>query len=162
MLFNDMPSVHFLHPGDVAVGFSGDRFETLLGSCVSVILVSPCFRVAAMCHFVHSSRPPKARSKDASYANVAMATMDLLLRNAGFNARLCRAYVLGGGNMFPSNGNLVDIGTQNVRWAFNYLNHKNIPVFDSETGENYYRKLAWDIGPSNPCKHIQTVSVTSF
>ena len=162
MFFPNEPTVHFLHPGDVAVGFTGDRFETLLGSCVSVLLVSPCFQVASMCHFVHSSRPTKAKSKDASYADVAMVKMDHLLRKYGFNARLCRAYVFGGGNMFPANGNIVDIGAMNVAWAFNYLNHKKIPVLGSETGENYYRKLAWEVGPSNPCEFLQTVSVSSI
>jgi len=161
MLVQDMTTMHFLHPGDVTVAFSGDRLETLLGSCVSVLLVSPCFQVACMCHFVYSSYPSKIKSKDASYAGVAMARMEHLLRNAGFSARLCRAYVFGGGNMFPSNGNLVDIGSKNVEWAFNYLQHKQIPVVDFETGQNYYRKLTWVVGASNPCDHLLTVSVLS-
>jgi chemotaxis protein CheD len=161
MFFQNVPSVLFLHPGDVAVGFAGDRFETLLGSCVSVLLVSPCFQVASMCHFVHSSRPSKAKSKDTSYANVAMTKMEHLIHSAGFNARLCKAYVFGGGNMFPDKDNILDVGAMNIAWAFNYLNHNNIQVLGSETGENYYRKLAWEIGPSNPCDFLQTVSVSS-
>lgn len=162
MLYPDKPQVYYLHPGDVAVGFSGDTFETLLGSCVSILLVSPCFRVAAICHYVHSSQAPKNKLKDASYALVAMNKMDHMLRRYGFNAHLCRAYVFGGGNMFPGNNNVVDVGQQNVNWALNYLSHKKIPVFGSETGDNYYRKLSWQVGASNPCDHLLTVLVSSI
>ena len=153
------PTAHFLHPGDVTVGFATDSFETLLGSCVSILLVSPCFNVAAMCHFVYASRPSKARSKDASYGVVAMSKMEHLLRMAGFNAKLCNAYVFGGGNMFPGNTNLVDVGSTNVAWAFNYLNSHHIPVFGAQTGENCYRKFAWTVGSQDPCQFVKTVAV---
>ncbi len=153
------PTQHFLHPGDVSLGFADDTFETLLGSCVAILLVSPCFKVAAMCHFVHPSRPHQSRSNDTTYAVVAMSKMEQLLRKAGFNAKLCNAYVFGGGNMFPSNTNLVDVGSMNVDWAFNYLNNKHIPVFGAQTGENYYRKLAWTVGAADPCQFVKAIEI---
>ena len=118
ILKHDTPQIFFLHPGDVAVGFTDDKFETLLGSCVSILLVSPCFNVAAICHYVHSSAPPRSRIRDASFASVAMRKMEHQLNHVGFNARLCRAYVFGGGNMFPGKNNMMDVGSMNVDWAF--------------------------------------------
>ena len=159
ILKHDTPQIFFLHPGDVAVGFTDDKFETLLGSCVSILLVSPCFNVAAICHYVHSSAPPRSRIRDASFASVAMRKMEHQLNHVGFNARLCRAYVFGGGNMFPGKNNMMDVGSMNVDWAFHYLERHKIPVFGSDIGNNYYRKLTWIVGPSDPLLAIQAVSV---
>jgi chemotaxis protein CheD len=157
----DSPQLYFIHPGDIAIGYADDKFETLLGSCVSILLVSPCCKVAAICHYVHSSAPPRSKTKDASYAAVAMRKMDYQFRSVGFNTRLCRAYVFGGGNMFPSQKNMVDVGTMNVNWAFSYLDRHKIPVKGSHTGDNYYRKLAWIVGTSDPCQAVQAISVNS-
>lgn len=152
---HDSPQIFFIHPGDVAVGFAADKFETLLGSCVSILFVTPCCKVASICHFVHSTPPPRNKYKDASYASVALRKMDHMMRSTGFNIRLCRAYVFGGGNMFPGQQGMVDVGRMNVEWAFQYLDQKGITVFGSHTGEHCYRKLSWVIGPSDPCQALQ-------
>ena len=50
-----------LAPGDVAIGTRGDRFETLLGSCVAIVLTDPRRTVGAMCHIVHAMPAPAGR-----------------------------------------------------------------------------------------------------
>jgi chemotaxis protein CheD len=54
--------IYTLHPGDVACGERGDRLETLLGSCVAIILTDPRRTIGAMCHIVHAGQrgPGKA------------------------------------------------------------------------------------------------------
>ena len=56
--------VHVLHPGDVACGERGERFETLLGSCVAIVLTDPRRTIGAMCHIVHAmpARSPSSWS----------------------------------------------------------------------------------------------------
>jgi chemotaxis protein CheD len=36
-----LDGVTTLHPGDVVLGLRGDRLQTLLGSCVAVVLTDP-------------------------------------------------------------------------------------------------------------------------
>ena len=65
-------TLHVLHPGDVACGERGERFETLLGSCVAIVLTDPRRTVGAMCHIVHAMPAPADRLDEASYADVAL------------------------------------------------------------------------------------------
>ncbi|MCU0686006.1 MAG: hypothetical protein MUF34_27800, partial [Polyangiaceae bacterium] len=46
-------SVHTLMPGDVACADRGERMETLLGSCIAIVLTDRRNTVGAMCHIVH-------------------------------------------------------------------------------------------------------------
>ena len=69
------PRTHVLHPGDVVCGVRGDRLETLLGSCVAVILTDPRRTVGTMCHIVHVGRPNHANLGNTAYGEVAMQAM---------------------------------------------------------------------------------------
>ena len=55
--------LHVLHPGGVACGERGERFETLLGSCVAIVLTDPRRTVGAMCHIVHAMPAPAGRHR---------------------------------------------------------------------------------------------------
>ena len=69
-----------LHPGDVACADRGERLETLLGSCVAILLTDPRRTVGAMCHIVHAAPAPPDRRGDTHYADAALAAMDARLR----------------------------------------------------------------------------------
>ena len=94
-------TLHVLHPGDVACGERGERFETLLGSCVAIVLTDPRRTVGAMCHIVHAMPAPADRLDEASYADVALRQMNERLRKRGLQPGQCEAYVYGGGRMLP-------------------------------------------------------------
>ena len=72
--------VQVLHPGDVACADRGERLETLLGSCVAIVLTDPRRTIGAMCHIVHASRPVAGMPDTTAYADRALAT---LYENAG-------------------------------------------------------------------------------
>lgn len=61
-------SVHTLHPGDVVCAERGDRLETLLGSCVAIVLTDPRRTIGAMCHIVHCSRALAGAPETSAYA----------------------------------------------------------------------------------------------
>lgn len=150
-LDSQSPGRHFiLHPGDVAIGFQGDSFETLLGSCVSVILTDPRRTVGAMCHIVHSTLPQHTLRGDTSYAHWAMEAMFAQLRASAIAPELCHAYLYGGGNMFPQVFSPRHVGALNAEWARQFLAAHNIPVLAESVGDNYYRKLWWAVGPLAP------------
>lgn len=141
--------LHTLHPGDVACGTRGDRFVTLLGSCVAVVLTDPRRTVGAMCHIVHST-PNDTAPRDSAWGDVALDLMYEMLRKRGIEPRLCEAYVYGGGNMFPGIFSAGHVGANNARWTLDALKLDGVRVLHQDLGGTAYRKLSWTVGPDAP------------
>jgi chemotaxis protein CheD len=144
------PIVHTLHPGDVACGDRDDRLETLLGSCVAIVLTDPRRTIGTMCHIVHSAQAPSDTTRSAAYADVAFETMFGLLRARGITPGCCEAYVYGGGNMFPNLVRNSHVGDNNARWALDALCDAGIEVLHQDLGGSAYRRLSWTVGPDAP------------
>lgn len=142
--------VHTLHPGDVACADRGDRLETLLGSCVAVVLTDPRRTAGAMCHVVHSSAASGASKRTTAHAEAAFQAMGTLLLARGITPALCEAYVYGGGNMFPDLAAPMDVGDSNARWALEILSRAGIRVLLCDVGGNTYRRVSWTVGPGDP------------
>ncbi len=137
---------HVLHPGDVVCVERGERVETLLGSCVAIVLTDARRSIAAVCHLVHAGA-----GITTAHGAVALHTMEEMLSARGFNARLCQAYVYGGGNMFPTQATgLHHVGTSNVRWTLSELADLGTPVLAQDVGGEGYRRFAWTVGPGEP------------
>lgn len=157
-----VPQVWVLHPGDVVCGPQGDRFETLLGSCVSIILTDPRRTIGAMCHFVNAPTDetgPTSTSASTSplHADAAMRMLYRLLRGRGVQPRMCEAFVFGGGNMFPGQYRQTHVGDANARWALKALADEGITVVAQDLGGQHYRRIFWTVGPDWPL--VQRVDV---
>ncbi|WP_338416391.1 chemotaxis protein CheD [uncultured Sphaerotilus sp.] len=139
-----------LHPGDVALGLRGDRLETLLGSCVAIVLTDPRRTVGTMCHIVTSRPATTMRTASGAQADVALQTMERLLQSRGFVAARCEAYVFGGGNMFPGLVSGPSVGDANVQWAERALAELGTRVLSVDVGGHVYRRLRWTVGPQAP------------
>jgi chemotaxis protein CheD len=142
-------AVQVLHPGDVGCAGRGDRLETLLGSCVAIVLTDPRRTIGAMCHIVHARPSPHGRL-DTAYGDGALAAMYSLMQAQGIVARLCDAWVFGGGNMFPSLVRDRHVGQGNVAWAFDALQEEGIRVLNHDVGGTTYRRLGWTVGEGDP------------
>jgi chemotaxis protein CheD len=142
--------VHVLHPGDVVCAHRGDRLETLLGSCVAIILTDPHRTVGAMCHIVHSTLTGASACDSTAHASNALKAMYGLLRTEGFVPGMCKAYVYGGGNMFPSLSMRCHVGQANARWALQTLLDDGVSVLDQDLGGNTYRRVGWTVGRDVP------------
>jgi chemotaxis protein CheD len=144
------PQQFTLHPGDVACGTRGDRFDTLLGSCVAVVLTDPRRTVGAMCHIVHATAGGHDPC-DSAWGDVALRRMYGQLLERGIVAQCCHALVYGGGNMFPG---LLDaerhVGSANARWVLQALAADGIRVLHQDLGGARYRRLRWTVGPGDP------------
>jgi chemotaxis protein CheD len=140
-----------LHPGDVVCADAGERLETLLGSCVAVILTDPRRTVGAMCHIVHAQPRGPRGEVDAHHAGPAFDAMYAKLRARAIEPRLCEAYVYGGGNMFPG---LIrtptHVGERNVRAVLSRLEADGIAIAWIDVGGSAYRRLKWTVGPRDP------------
>jgi chemotaxis protein CheD len=145
-----------LHPGDVVCCERGDRLETLLGSCVAIILTDPRRTIGAMCHIVHAGQSASSAPDNAAYADVALATMYQLLRERGIDPMQCEAYLYGGGNMFPGMVAHGHVGERNARWVCDALAEDGVRVLAQDLGGCAYRRLSWTVGMDAP----QVTSVT--
>ena len=139
-----------LLPGDVAVGSLGDRFRTLLGSCIAVILTDPRRTVGAMCHIVHVGDPSPADADNTAFGRPAMEEMFARLRRMGINPDMCEAFVYGGGNMFPELFRTQHVGASNAEWVRGFLQQHGITVMDEQIGGNGYRRIVWTVGAHMP------------
>lgn len=144
-------TTHVLHPGDVVRAEQGDRLETLLGSCIAVILTDPRRTTAVMSHIVHIGRPPTRGHADTRYGVVAFQCMYAMLRAVGIEPRLCQAFVAGGGNMFPAQYEEgPHVGAHNVRWVLDTLESEGIRVLLCDVGGTTYRRMTWTVGVEAP------------
>lgn len=143
-------SIFILHPGDVVCGERGDRLETLLGSCVAIILTDPRRTIGAMCHIVHAGRSVSSTPANAAYADVALATMYRLLRDRGIDPTQCEAYLYGGGNMFPDLMTHGHVGERNARWACDALTEDGVRILAQDLGGCAYRLLSWTVSMDAP------------
>jgi chemotaxis protein CheD len=145
-----MSEHHVLQPGDIAIGTRGDCMETLLGSCVAVVLSDPRCTVGAMCHIVHAGEPGLRGQFDTAYAGNALQALCTGLRRLGITPQLCEARVYGGGNMFLAVFSSTHVGMTNVDRVLDWLAEAGIPVLSNSVGGTCYRKLSWVVGPSEP------------
>jgi chemotaxis protein CheD len=153
----DGTPLHTLHPGDVRVVDRGERLETLLGSCVAIVMTDPRRTVGAMCHVVHS-RPAIAEAREtAAWGEMALRTMYGGLLARGIVPALCEAWVYGGGNMFPALFVQGHVGADNADWALEALERDGVRVLGQDIGGFVYRKLAWTVGDGEP--EVVTVQV---
>jgi chemotaxis protein CheD len=155
---NRLRPMHFtLHPGDVAIGERGDSFETLLGSCVAIVLTDPRRTAGAMCHIVHSGTAARREPASGASAAVALATMERLLRERGLSPGLCEAYVYGGGNMFPQLDDAPNVGDHNAEWALRALQELGVTLLEADVRGAVYRRLRWTVGRAAP--RVESVSL---
>jgi chemotaxis protein CheD len=157
----DATVLHVLHPGDVAVAGRGERLETVLGSCVAILLTDRLRTVGAMCHVVHARPPLRPVECPTAHGDDALAAMFTLLRRRAIEPRLCRAWVYGGGHMFPGHIGLDPaaghVGANNARWALQALQQEGIAVQATELGGHAWRRLAWTVGPGEPELQVMPV-----
>jgi chemotaxis protein CheD len=139
-----------LFPGDTAFALRGEQVETLLGSCVGVILTTHAREAAAMCHYMYSNQPPAHRRKDTAYAQAALPFLWSLMQRYRRDGKPLQAFVYGGAHMFAAQPEVADIGLQNTQWAMHYLESLGIQLAHKEVGGTCHRKVAWRVGPGLP------------
>jgi chemotaxis protein CheD len=139
-----------LHPADVAFAVRGERLETLLGSCVAVILTTRGRDAAAMCHFMYSTFPPPLRRKDTAYASVALPFILGLMQRYRQSGQALQAFVYGGAHMFPDHPRALNVGQHNLDCTWDYLAQHDIGVVRHATAGACYRKVVWTVGDAVP------------
>jgi chemotaxis protein CheD len=144
------PIVHTLMPGDVVCADRGERLETLLGSCVAIVLTDRHRTIGAMCHIVHANPASNQSGRPCAHAGQAIDMLYAMVQARGFAPKLCDAYVYGGGNMFPLLVAGPHIGEKNGLCVLDRLQKDGVRVVHQDLGGSAYRRLSWAVGPQPP------------
>ncbi|GAB3187381.1 chemoreceptor glutamine deamidase CheD [Hydrogenophaga aquatica] len=140
------PGEVFLHPGDHFFGRAPSRVRTLLGSCVTVTVWHPGWRVGGMCHALLPSRVrPPGDALDGRYVDEAVEMLAAALRVHGVQPGACRAKLFGGGNMFNPPASDLDVGRRNVDAARRCLAMWGFVVVREDVGGDRPRRLSFDL-----------------
>jgi chemotaxis protein CheD len=138
----------YLKPGDFCFGEGMLRINTVLGSCVSIVLWHPLLAHGGMCHYMLPSRnlPRGGLAPDGKYGDEAMELfmLELGMRHAAPDQY--RVSVYGGGNMFSeASPKGMDIGQQNIDMAYRLLDERGFTLSYDHLGSFGRRKIAFDV-----------------
>lgn len=138
-------NVTTIFPGEFYATCRPELISTLLGSCISVVLIDPVNDVCGMNHFMlpgDSSCKTVFMSKKGKYGIFAMELLIDEMVNMGGSQKYFQAKVFGGGNVLPCYSDYTEsVPVNNIRFVMQYLSDENIPVISSDIGGIEGRKV---------------------
>lgn len=138
----------YLKPGDFCFGEGRLRINTVLGSCVAIVLWHPQLACGGMCHFMLPARN-LARGDlplDGKYGDEAMQLFMLELKKRRTLPAQYQVHIYGGGNMFGGRAaSRTDIGYQNIDMAHRLLGEQGFTLDYDHLGSFGHRRVAFDV-----------------
>jgi len=129
--------------GQIAVGRAGDVLETVLGSCVGVVVMHRQRRIAALAHVVLPAACGR-QGLPGKCADTAIPELLRLLTEAGAGTPGLVAKLAGGANMFGSTGGVLQIGEANIAAVQALLAQHKVLVIAKALGGNKGRRISVD------------------
>lgn len=155
-----------IYPGEFYSSTESEMISTVLGSCISIALFDSENKIGGLNHFMlaKDNSVEDERESNRLMGKFGEYAMELLIKDVlakGANFKNLQAKVFGGSNVFnlpPASG--AQVGEVNIKFAFDYLKQKNIPVVTSNTGGTAPRKIFFDpISSKVYLKYIQNHNV---
>lgn len=141
--------VHYsLSPGELFIGEEVAQVETLLGSCVAVVMFSPRHRVGAICH----SLLPSCRNEEPCgnscqhaprFVDCSIKRMLEWFLQREIKRREIVVKLFGGSDMFSTDKepSRIAIGRQNIERALQVLDEERLVLAASDVGGLRGRKI---------------------
>ena len=124
--------------GDFAVSKDENtKMATLLGSCVATCLYDPLARIGGMNHFLLPGFCDSSSGTMSCGLNMMELLINGLLRQ-GADRRRLQAKMFGGAQL---NGNLTNIGEQNIEFTRDFLKYEGISLLGESVGGNVGRRI---------------------
>lgn len=140
--------IKIIYPGEYCVSNENEIIGTLLGSCIAVCLIDTGSGVSGMNHFMLPGRVSSRdifHDKAARYGIVAInhLLLDVISKGAKKNELISK--IFGGGHVLETEQNTIAIPEDNIRIARAMMEIEDIPIIQSDVGDNYTRKLLMDV-----------------
>jgi chemotaxis protein CheD len=133
-----------LAPGEFYVTGEDIVINTVLGSCVAVVLYDPQRKIGGLNHFMLAEAAANKRVdeylKVERYGLYAMEALINEFLKLGSTRRNLKAKIFGGGKVL-ANQMQMNIGEDNIKFAEEYLAAEGIPVVVRDTGGTRARKI---------------------
>ena len=135
-----------LAPGEFFVSGDDIIINTVLGSCVAVVLYDPKLKIAGLNHFMLAEakhiQPGDNVFNIERYGLYAMEALLNGLMKLGSRRNQLQAKVFGGSSVLERIDNSrIDVGADNIRFAEQYLETENIPIISRDTGGVQARRI---------------------
>ena len=155
-----------IYPGEFYTSNDNEMISTVLGSCISIALFDSEKKIGGLNHFMlaKDTSIEDDRESNRLMGKFGEYAMELLLKDVlqkGAKLENLQAKVFGGSNVFnlPAKTG-AQVGEVNIKFAFDYLKQKKIPVVTSNTGGTAPRKIFFDpISSKVYLKYIQNRNV---
>lgn len=139
-----------IYPGEYYVSKGPEFVSTILGSCVAICLYDPYKQIGGINHFMLAK--PGSKEKIAEHngpiGRFGKYAIDLLIEDmikAGADRDHLQAKIFGGSNVFnlPETSH-EQVGSENIKFAKQYLAELNIPIMTEDLGGVPSRKIIFD------------------
>ena len=124
-----------------------DRLQTILGSCIGLVLHDPGLKIAALAHIMLPVADRPDPLQPGKFATTAVPVLVQALLQAGASRARLRAKLAGGAAMFrikPMSGTLLDVGARNIVQMRIVLQNEGIAVLAEHCGGTGGRKMQFD------------------
>lgn len=139
-----------IYPGEYYVSKGPEFVSTILGSCVAICLFDPKNLIGGINHFMLAKPGSKETLKEEKgpIGRFGKYAIDLLIDEmikAGADRKNLQAKIFGGSNVFnlPETSH-EQVGSENIKFAKEYLGQLNIPIMTEDLGGVPSRKIIFD------------------
>ncbi len=142
-----LPTI-YLKPCEIWISKSPSVVSTVLGSCISVTMFSPQFKVGAICHGFLPTKSSTCENDEVDveeykYVDQAIVKMAKRLKHMGVRAGELEVKLFGGAHMFSSRSGSrkIDVGIQNIQTAILTIKSSGLKLHSTHVGGVAGRKL---------------------
>jgi chemotaxis protein CheD len=137
--------IHTLLPGEIYFGIERTMMQTLLGSCVSIVLWHPQKKYLGFSHFL-LSRGDGNNQRQGYYGEDVLRFYLSQIQRIGTQPAEYQVKVFGGGNMFDSlsTPKALNVAQNNIAWALKTLRESGFSITARDTGGRHYRRVIVD------------------
>ncbi len=138
--FEGEKSTYYLNPGALIASDKPLIVNTILGSCVGVVLYDPILKIGGINHYMLPLWNGEGLASP-KYGNIAIEKLLEKMLQFGSNKHNLIAKVFGGGEVIESNIDAFRIGERNIIIANEMLKDYKIKIVTSSLGGKLGRKL---------------------